>query len=119
MNIHLGGERQFFGRRALDHTGLHAGAGAAIATLPAEELDVVCLSNTETGFFTMCAKDVAGIVLGESVPLPPVANRVSISTDKLRCFEGDYRANEQLAFTLKISEKNLLFSWLDPRETIS
>jgi CubicO group peptidase (beta-lactamase class C family) len=48
------GKETYFKRAAIDQTGLHSGASAAILTFPAEELDVVCLSNTETGFFTSC-----------------------------------------------------------------
>lgn len=112
------GRETYFERAAIDQTGLHSGASAAILTFPAEELDVVCLSNTETGFFASCAKDVAAVVLGYSVPLPLLRKSAEVSVDKLTCFEGDYRANERLAFNLKVSGSYLLFSWLDfPRDS--
>lgn len=111
------GKRTYFGRPALEQTGLHSGASAAVLTFPAEELDVVCLSNTETGFFTSCAKDVADLVLGESVPPTVVRKTTAVSGDRLRCFEGSYRANERLAFHLEVRGTHLLFSWLDsPRD---
>ena len=107
------GKRTYFGRPAIEQTGLHSGASAAILTFPTEELDVVCLSNTETGFFTSCAKDVAAIVFGEAATPIVVRKNAGVSADKLRCFEGNYRANERLAFSLKMSGELLVFSWLD------
>lgn len=86
---------------------------------PGEELDVVCLSNIESGFFSSCAKDVAGIVLGESVGLPEIRKGAGLSREKLGCFEGDFRANERLAFRLKVNGSFLVFSWLDdPRSRL-
>jgi CubicO group peptidase (beta-lactamase class C family) len=112
------GKETYIGRLAMDQTGLHAGASVAILTIPQEELDVVCLSNLETGFFTVCAKDVAAIVLGEPVSIPTPRKGAAVSLDMLRCFQGDFRANKRLAFNLRVSGNFLLFSWLDfPRDS--
>ena len=106
------GKRTYFGRPAIEQTGLHSGASAAILTFPAEELDVVCLSNVESGFFTSCAKDVAALALGESLPAAVIRKSAAVSADKLSCLAGNYRANERLAFNLKVRGSYLLLSWL-------
>ncbi len=46
------GGRNYFEQPALEQTGLHEGASAAITIVSKADLDVVCLSNLKSGFST-------------------------------------------------------------------
>lgn len=107
------GRRNYFEQPALEQTGLHEGASAVIITFSKGDLDVVCLSNLESGFFNRCAKDVAAIVLGKTIPPIQLRPAVAAPVSALSKLARSDRANDRLGFSLKMIGVNLVFSWVD------
>lgn len=103
----------YFGHNVLLQSGLHDGASALVATFPADQIDVVYLSNIQTGFFNDFVKDVAAILFDRPLQQPIQRKTVTLTNQQLRAWVGTYRANDRLAFQLQARGDSLLFRWTD------
>jgi len=103
----------FFGHKVLLQSGLHDGASALVETFPADQIDVVYLSNVQTGFFNDAAKDIAAILFDEPLQTPAQLGTRTLTNGQLQAWVGTYRANDRLEFQLQTEGKSLLFRWTD------
>lgn len=64
------GKRTWFDKQVLVQSGITNGYSSVILTVPAEELHIVVLMNTQSGFTGDEGKSLLGIAVGHSVPVP-------------------------------------------------
>lgn len=106
------GVREYFGRRAIEQTGLQRGFASAMLLFPDDDLSVLVLSNIRSGAsFSRTHRDIAAMVFDEpyEVPVPWVAAHVS--TDELASLEGRYRLTDELTFSIESQTGHLMLAW--------
>lgn len=84
------GKRRYDGRDLIEQSGIVEGFNAYIAVYPKEQVDVVFLSNVQSGLFDRVPRDLSAIVFGGNVTRPPEVRPVTVSAEKLAEYAGAY-----------------------------
>lgn len=105
------GRREYFGRDAIEQTGIVSGFSSGILLFSDENLRIVFLSNIRTGkFFKSLHIDLAAIALGEEYELPKL-QKYTTTMDNRSDYTGVYIFPN--VSDIKIEPKNdlLYFTW--------
>ena len=90
------GRRDWFERKVLVQSGIANGYSSIILTVPAEELHVIVLMNTQSGFTADEGKTLLGIVLGHPAAVPPRRGvPAAVPRATLEQYAGDYLWGEK------------------------
>jgi len=114
------GKRAWFDRDVLVQSGITNGYSSIVLTAPAEELHVVVLMNTQSGFTGDEGRTLLGIVLGQ--PAPPPARRgppAKVAPAQLARQAGDYLWGEgKVPMHLETNGATLTLRWADSASVV-
>ena len=114
------GKRDWFGKAILVQSGIINGYSSIILTVPAEELHLVVLMNTQSGFTADEGKALLGALLGE--PLEAPAKRgapAQIAKARLESLAGDYLWGEpKYPMHLETDGRTLTLRWGDSASVV-
>jgi CubicO group peptidase (beta-lactamase class C family) len=114
------GKRDWFGKAVLVQSGITNGYSSIILTVPADELHLVVLMNTQSGFTGDEGKALLGAMLGEPLPPPPRRGPpASVPKSKLDRLAGDYSWGERkIPMHLASDGSTLTLRWADSASVV-
>ena len=114
------GKRTWFDREVLVQSGITNGYSSIILTVPAEQLHIVVLMNTQSGFTGDEGRTLLGIALGEAAPLP--ARRgppVQVARARLERYAGEYLWGEgKVPMHVETNGEVLTLRWADSASVV-
>jgi len=106
------GKRQYAGHDCIEQSGLLEGFNAYLAIYPADNIDIVFLSNIQSGMFNRVAKDLAAVVFGGTTTTPPNERAAPITDRQLGEVAGSYKASSiPLPQNLVVKNRALYLQW--------
>jgi CubicO group peptidase (beta-lactamase class C family) len=114
------GKRAWFDRDVLVQSGITNGYSSIILTVPAEELHVVVLMNTQSGFTGDEGRTLLGILLGQPAPVPARRGApAKVTRAQLERHAGDYLWGEgKVPMHLQTNGATLTLRWADSASVV-
>jgi CubicO group peptidase (beta-lactamase class C family) len=114
------GQRKWFEKDVLVQSGFTNGYSSIILTVPSEELHLVVLMNTQSGFIGDEGKALLGIVLGgPAIPPPRRAPAAKVSRERLMRYAGLYLWGEgKVPMHLESDGSMLRLRWADSADVV-
>src|SRR4029077_4189283 len=113
------GARKYFGKRAIEQSGILNGFASYLAVYPDDDLYVVVLSNVQSGELIEIGKGLAALAIGAEPPkLTPSPAMVASTSDERRRWVGRFK-NDKIA-TVELSEHEgaLYLRWENSADTV-
>ena len=113
------GVRKYFGKRAIEQSGILNGFASYLAVYPDDDLYVVVLSNVQSGELIEIGKGLAALAVGAEPPkLTPSPAMVASTLDERRRWVGRFK-NDKIA-TVELSEREgaLYLRWENSPDTV-
>jgi CubicO group peptidase (beta-lactamase class C family) len=108
---HGWGVRKYFGRNAIEQSGVSPGFTSYLAVYPDDDLYVVVLSNVETGLSDHSGIDVAAIALGEKYEPVKTPQPAAMSAEERRMFAGRFTNPRIGTFAISEDDGVLYVRW--------
>lgn len=114
------GKRTWFDKQVLVQSGVTNGYSSVILTVPAEELHIVVLMNTQSGFTSDEGKSLLGIATGQAAPVP--ARRgfpPAVPRGVLERYAGLYLWGEpKIPMHIETDGRGLTLRWADSASVV-
>lgn len=97
-----------YGKRVLSHGGGIHGFTSNFSRLPADDVCIVLLSNTSSGFLNKITKEIYAILYDKPYEIPKGRVAISLPEEKLKQYIGEYTIKEGLKLNIDLKGIELI-----------